>query len=429
MKSLEELHHEANNLRQGKKYRDAIPLYEKVWVETGDQYDGAGLLSCLRKSGDIEMAIPLAEELVKKFPDFLWVKHEAIWTLINGKLNMLNENASVDDVLNAANEIMALRPEGVAAKTVVFKVLKSAKTAGKWDIVCEWADKLDPDKLSITPMTDEKGREGWSDQSLWYNYKCKSLIEQGRPEEALQFIDEVIEKYPKQRKFLLRLKALALYKMKRLDEAEECYKDLCGVRKPDWWLLQEYARVINDKGDKKAALKVMCQAANSNAKLDLMVTLFQEMGLLFKELGEADAARAHFALSSLVRQERGWSVSNKISDSIAELNRIIGNADIPASVKDALSLCRKEWENILGISISSQRKPRRGLTGKVQLGSSERPFCFIVGDLNESFFCFKSDLPADIKDGDIVNFNALPSFDRKKNRESWKAVDITKTEH
>jgi hypothetical protein len=28
-----------------------------------------------------------------------------------------------------------------------------------------------------------------------------------------------------------------------------------------------------------------------------------------------------------------------------------------------------------------------------------------------------------------VNFNALPSFDRKKNRESWKAVDITKTEH
>lgn len=425
--TMTDFHQEANRLRQEKKYDEAIPLYEQLWTEKGDQYDGAGLLQCLRKTGDIEKAIPLAEELIKKYPDFSWVKNEAIWTLISGKLNKFNENSSLEDILDVANEIMDLKPEGVAAKTVVFRVLKAAKEAGKWDVVHEWAAKLDPDKLNTTPMTDEKGREGWSDQSLWYNYKCKSLIERERPDETLQLIDKVIEKYPKQRKFLLRLKALALHKIKRLVEAEECYKDLCGVMKPDWWLLQEYARVINDRGDKKAAIKLMCQAANSNTKLDLMVTLFHEMGLLFKEIGENDTARAHLALSTLIRQERGWSVPIIISDSIVELNRIIGNDDVPALIKDAISLCRKEWENILGTSTTIQRKQRRGLTGKVQLGSSERPFCFILGEINESFFCFKSDLPADTKDGDIVSFNAHPSFDRKKNRESWKAVDIRKS--
>ena len=54
---------------------------------------------------------------------------------------------------------------------VVFKILKSAKEVGKWDIVSEWADKLDPAKLSANPMTDDKVGEGWSDQALWYNYK------------------------------------------------------------------------------------------------------------------------------------------------------------------------------------------------------------------------------------------------------------------
>jgi len=425
MKSIEELHHEANNLRQAKKYVDAIPLYEKLWTETGDQYDGAGLLHCLRKSGDFEKAIPLAGELIKKYPTFDWTKNESIWTLINGKLIKLNENSSLEDVLAVASEIMNLKPEGLAAKKVVFKVLKSAKAADKWDIVSEWADKLDPETLSTTPMTDARGREGWSDQSLWYNYKYNSLIEQNKSEEVLQCIDQIIERFPKQRKFFLRLKALALHKTEKLAKAEECYKELCNVRNPDWWLLHEYARVINAQGEKKAALKLMCQAANSNTKLELMVTLFHEMGLLFKEIGEKEIARAHFVLSSLIRQEHGWSIPRIISDSMTELNKEIGNEDIPTSIKDAISLCRKEWENIIGISsISIQRKPKRGLIGRVQLGSSERPFCFILGDRKESFFCFKSDLPADIRDGDIVSFTALPSFDRKKNCESWKAINI-----
>lgn len=42
----------------------------------------------------------------------------------------------------------------------------------------------------------------------------------------------------------------------------------------------------------------------------------------------------------------------------------------------------------------------------------------------ESFFCLKSDLPEGLEDGAKVNFNALPTFDKKKSRESWRAVDV-----
>lgn len=69
-------------------------------------------------------------------------------------------------------------------------------------------------------------------------------------------------------------------------------------------------------------------------------------------------------------------------------------------------------------------KVKKRLVGKVSLGWSDRPFCFIIAKDEQSFFCYKSDLPPDIADGNEVTFDAIPSFDKKKNKESWKASDI-----
>jgi hypothetical protein len=39
-------------------------------------------------------------------------------------------------------------------------------------------------------------------------------------------------------------------------------------------------------------------------------------------------------------------------------------------------------------------------------------------------FCLKKDLPKNIIDGATLNFDAIPSFDKKRNKESWKAINI-----
>jgi hypothetical protein len=62
--------------------------------------------------------------------------------------------------------------------------------------------------------------------------------------------------------------------------------------------------------------------------------------------------------------------------------------------------------------------------GKISLGRDDRPYCFINTDDGQSFFCSKSLLPSNIMDGDEVCFDANPSFDKKKNKESWKASNI-----
>jgi tetratricopeptide (TPR) repeat protein len=421
---------EANRLRQEKRYEEALSLYERSWLETGDQYDGAGLLSCLRKLKQYDKAILLADEIVKKFPDFQWGTNEVIWTYIEGKLYRLEDDAQPDRIIEIAGDIMRLKPEGVAAKIVVFRVLKTAKAAGDWKTVDEWTNKLRPEALSNDPMTNDEGREGWSDQSLWYNYKARALVETDKAEEVIQSIDEVINKFPRQKKFFLRLKAMSLHKLDQLDKAQEIYKSLCDVKRPDWWLLHEYARVLFDRGEKQEALKIMCQAADSHKKLETMVTLFKEIGLLYKEAGQLKEARAHLLLSSLIRAEQGWSIPESLSNTIEELNSVLNNEKAPSNIREALNLCRETWNNILGAkrvhTSSTHRKPKRGLTGKILLGKPEVSFCFIRGNDNESYFCQKSDLPVGIADGEAVSFTALPSFDKKKNIESWKAVDIVK---
>ena len=58
------------------------------------------------------------------------------------------------------------------------------------------------------------------------------------------------------------------------------------------------------------------------------------------------------------------------------------------------------------------------------MGHAERSFCFITAEGGQSYFCLKADLPKGIADGANLVFDAVPSFDKKKNKEAWKAVNV-----
>ena len=430
MINLTERKQKANELRKAGDFEEALTLYRSLWGETGDGYDGSGLLHCLRKLELFDEAIVLADDLIGKYPDFDWCRKEVIWTLISGRLYKLEETEPLGKVLQTAQQIMDLNPDDLAKKMVVFKVLKSAKSSNHWGIVNEWVVNIDPASLSTEPMTDSSGRKGWSDQSLWYNYRINGLIQKEDPKESIVLVDEILERFPKQRKFFLRLKGLANYLLGNFPESEKIYQELCSRYRPDWWMLHEYAKVVKDIGRKEDALKLMYQSASDHSKLESMVSLFVDIGILCKELGKYEEARAHLVLCKYVRNKKGWNVPESIINTVNDLNKLIGNNKEPSSLKEALSICRNEWSKLLGKDKElknlprKNRKVKKGLVGKVSLGRSDRPFCFIIAKDEQSFFCYKSDLPPDIIDGNRVSFDAIPSFDKKKKKESWKASNI-----
>lgn len=86
-------------------------------------------------------------------------------------------------------------------------------------------------------------------------------------------------------------------------------------------------------------------------------------------------------------------------------------------------MCKEVWKNNTpDQEITTDKKTN--LKGKVNLGDSDKPFCFINTRENESIFCFKSDLPQSVSNGTLVRFDLKKSFDKKKNQESWRATNI-----
>jgi len=432
MPDINEQKREANRLRKLGQIEEALPIYRDLWEKTGDEFDGAGLLQCLRKRKLSDEAIPLADDLLNKYPDFEWIRNESIWAYIQGTLNVLNDDIPIQTVEDKANFIMSLNPKGSAEKAVIFKVMKSAKSSNHWGVVNGWVIKIDPASLSTDSTVMSSGKEGWSDQSQWYNYRIRGLLEKHDSEEevekALTLSGEAIRLFPKQNKFFLRLKALAYSHLSNYKEATKIYKNLCSRPKVDWWLLHEYAKVLQAQGLEEDALMLMYQAASNHHKLESMVNLFLDIGMLCYELKKYREARAHLVLCRYVRVDRDWSVPEQITSTLNEINRQLNDSE-PSSQKEAYDICQNEWrtqlhEEGLRQGAVEERKARRGLTGKINSIDDERPYCFIITKEGNSFFCSKSELPAAINNGDEVSFDAIPSYDKKKQRDSWRAANI-----
>lgn len=418
----------ANDLRKKGNYSEALELYREQWAQGENHYDGSGFLHCLRKLERFDEAISFADKLIQKYPYFNWAKIEVIWTYIQGELLRFDNN-DIQNVERVAEKIMALNPEDLAHKTVIFKVLKVAKTTKEWDIINNWVIKINPENLSTTPSQHESGREGWSDQALWYNYFIKGLYEAGAYEEAISIVDEIDNRFPKQNKFFIRLKAQSLFKLGKFDESKKIYSTLCD-QKPDWWMLHEYAKVLKELNEDKESLVMMCSAALKNSKLQNMISLFEDIGIMCEKMYLYEEAKSHYVLCRHIRSENDWQIPSQLLEDITSISNIVQNENEQKTLKEAYFDCKRFWKSYLPDEMIEKQKfkpkVRRNLKGNISLGSSHHQFCFIESEDNESIFCFKSDLPMDINENDQVLFDARPSFDKKKNKKSWKACNIRK---
>ena len=426
-----EMSKEANNLRKNREFGKALPLYRELSKDDSDPYAAAGLLQCLRELRMFDQALPLCSPTNPKHISLDWYRNEVIWTLIQGKLQELDESAGVDEVVRAAESILALDPKGTVAKwSIVRRVLKVAKARNRWDIVSEWIERLDPNELSTTPMKDDRGRDGWCEQAIWYNLKIRSEIEVGDKQQAIVSAQRAIDLFPEQATFFKRLEALANFRLGKLKEAELLYGKVSSGGRSDWWILNEHANVLSELGKHQEALALMCKAALSNKKLELLVSLFSDIGFVCHKTELKQDARNHLVLCKYIKEEQGWSIPQAVSSLIAALDREFADIAGPVSRDVALVECQKFWRKTVGtrhdaseISLKD-REVKRMLRGTLRLGPPERPYCFLLSEAKESYFCRKSDLPEGADEGVMLQYDAIASFDKKKNQKSWKAVNV-----
>ncbi|OGP82386.1 MAG: hypothetical protein A2Z08_03175 [Deltaproteobacteria bacterium RBG_16_54_11] len=424
MPEIFELKAQANKLRKTSRFAEALPIYKALWEETRDAFDGSGYLSCLRKLRKFDLALPLATELLKEHSDFEWARKEAIWTLIQGKLLLLRKDVSLVEVINTAKSVMETTPDFIAKKLTVFTVLKHAKKHNDWNCIAEWIDLLDPLNLSDTPLK-KNSIEGWSDREIWYNYKINSCLKNNNAEVALELCNSIKGKYPKHSKFFTRLGALSLKALGRTEESIAVYKELCYGDKVDWWLLYEYGSVLSETGGLEKTILLLCKAAIACPKSALAVRLYQKIGDVLFALQDKENAFIHYALAKAIRTENNWPIPSELQSAIVSLESEVRPQEGHRATVGLMKLCRETWKKFLPDSgpRSDRRQPRIGLKGRINIVPGRR-VCFINCKDGLSAICMEVEIPPGIKDGEVVRFDAVPSFDKKKSRESWRAKNV-----
>ncbi|MHA1756322.1 MAG: tetratricopeptide repeat protein [Promethearchaeota archaeon] len=424
--TFEEESKKANELRKNGKYLEALTIYETVWEIDKNAFVGAGYLHCLRKLKHLKKALDLAIELENLHKDHYWASKEIIWIFIAE----LNQCKNLDQAKEILNHLIEFNLEDLASNIINRKMVQLAIEAKDWSEAIIWLDKIKPESLKDLSF----GKSEWTEKILWYYNKIKCLFELKKYEKCISYCDDEKIGFIKNERiklFILRYKAKSLSKIERFDESIQIYEDLCKI-KPDWWLLHEFAIVLLKMGRKEEALNKMYHAASSFRQLDKMVKLLNDIGELCLELGKEEEALNHLKLSKLVREDKGWNIELKLESNIKNLEKKVFGSVTTTNIRETLSRCKKFWkeagfsEDLSEIKKGKSKKIfKKNLRGKVILNEDNKPFCFINTG-KDSIFCYKSDLPKNIKKNDIVVFDIIPSFDKKKKRESTRAVNIEK---
>ena len=415
-----EIQTKAKELRKSGDIKNAVPMYRELWERNHDKYDGAGLAFCLRKLKNYNQALSLSKELYEKFPDFEWARIEYLWSLIMGELYQLDEEAVLSQYIETATKILELKPDEIALKMTAFKVAKIAKKAEDWNLVLEWLSKTTPQMF----INDKEDDSGWTDLELWYYYKANALVNTGAEQQAIDLINENEQIVKRQKKFFERIKAKALKQIDKFQEAELIYQDLCKPAKIDWWLVHEHATILTAMNRNDAALKKYIHAASMHPqKHEMKVSLYNDIAVAYEIGGNKKNALLHYRLVKLIRDKNGWSTNQTILEKIQSFEK-----DIQVTISDdsLLKECQSVWNNELGVNAQPQSQKTKGLRGKIIIKDNSKPFCFILTKDQKSFFCFRSDLPPGAIDGEIVSFDIIESFDKKKGQKSFRAINVNR---
>ena len=174
------------------------------------------------------------------------------------------------------------------------------------------------------------------------------MIEVGDKEQAIKLAIGAGNAFPRQAKFFKRLEALAQLRLGRFPQAELLYSKLTDVGRADWWLMREYGQALREVGKYQEALVALSKAAQSGRKLEAMVSLFSEIGVICRQSDLKQDARNHLLLSKYIREKHGWATPEAICAGIADLNRELSDLPGPEVFDRVLAECQKFWTRTVG---------------------------------------------------------------------------------
>ena len=375
---------EAKKLYQAKKYDEALTIYEKRYNESPED---------LNRWDKIFYSWSLYQLYIKQADDEdkMFESAELVTELIN------------QDDLNE-------RP--VCAYTLtVFKILDQLYSENDYYDLLAWLDKINPELLDEKRFeTDERVYR--SKKEKYYDYATKAYFEVEDYEKCIETSKEaleVLENFTNSSDVWYNWRIAKSYKeLLKNREALEYLKEVVKVKK-DWFVQKEMAENYHVLGENEMAVVYICEAVLTNDSVTIKVNLYYLAYNVLKQINPELALR-HAELFYAIKLEN----DSQIPDDIEEL-MIDDDLD-----KNALeSEIRQYWQQH---KFKNQELQHGTVTRIFEHGRSG----FITSDNDESIYFNVSEYNGDdLKVGDYVSFYTEKSFDKSKNRESTRAVNIS----
>jgi tetratricopeptide (TPR) repeat protein len=402
-------------------FREAGALYHQLFDETNEAWYASRYLHCLRKAGHPIAAVTVGRQALAQHSQDVWVRRELIWALYDGKIKPCVEAKDLSGLLQAAEELRTLNPEQLPLKLAVKAVIRIAKLRGKWDTVAQWCDYLDPDNLDDQPREID-GRTGNSEREAWHFARVKAAVELERWDEALARASQAADRYPREINFR-RWAALTLAGQGKIADAICRLQDIILKERSEWFLLQDLCQLHLRSGELEAAMRNGCRAALDCPDDTMKVTLYGLLGTVGLRLSLYEFAFRHAALARAIRERESWSIPADLRDLDEALRSRFAEERIAlpalaAGIREQVIACVQLWRAAAYAGLPRQN-------GILDSPPEERAFGWIRNDEGQRIFVLRDDLPPVARTaGAAVEFALEPSFDRKRNVMTVKAVDV-----
>ena len=383
-KEIREELNEAKKLYKAKKYDEALTIYERHYNESPE---------ALNNWDRIFYSWSLYQLYIKDAydEDKLYESAELVTELVR------------QDDLNK-------RPVCAYTQTV-FKVLDQLYAENDYYDLLAWLDKINPELLDQKRFETED-RVYRSKKEKYYDYATKAYFEVEDYEKCIETSKEALESldvFTNNSDVWYNWRIAKSYR-ELLDnnEALRYLEEVAKVKK-EWFVQKEIAENYYVLGEDEKAQDYICEAVLTNDPLTIKVNLYHLAYKILKEINP-ELALKHAELFCAIKLENDSKVPDDIEELLIDEETLDKNA-LESEIKQYWTMYKFKDQELKNGTVT--RIFEHGRSG------------FITSDDDESVYFNVSEYKGDdLKVGDYVSFYTEKSFDKSKNRESTRAVNI-----
>ena len=420
-----------NYYRQG-QYEDAINFASEDEREHFSEWDYLFLSMCLFKLKKYSDFILLYKEFNKKYPSSDKLNNNLGWSLYHTYIKIFDfETGNRKQYLNQIDYILAhsdnsqYSPKRFIASLAADAVFKQKLAVNPdYELGNKYLSFIDPLSLDQDEKIIEvngKTRKTLSAREQWYNRKTKALVELGRYEECILYIDAAFQNIDKGNfhnninHWLNYRRALCYYGLENLDKAENTINEVL-TQFEHWCFYCLLFDISVEKGDIDSAIRygAICSLADREHKL--RVSFYEKYAGFLLHHGYPEEAVLHYKLVEEIRTEESWR-EIRLPDEFSYPEDVLG-LDKKAVIKELIPFWKQEKERGIEFYKGTIVKVLDGKnSGFIRREDNAESYYFNVRD-------FLSKV-TELKENDKVRFTLVERFNKKKNEMSYNAVQIS----